>query len=382
MDFTYSFQIILIIALVVVAAVFAYYYFFRKEEEKQKERDVYVQALKYLAENDSRRAIEKLKETVRLDTTNVDAYIKLGDLLREQGLVNNAIRIHKDLTLRGTLTQDEQKKIWFSLGKDYWKAGKLESAENYFTKLKSDTEYLPRVIPFLIMIYDKTGKYGQAYDLLKDSGLHKEEKYKHRMALYRTLQGMEKMESGEGKEARVLFKEALKLDPEFVAPYLYMGDSYIKEERQEDAVRVWTDYCQKYPNRSYVLFSRLEKALYEQGYFNKIEELYENILKRDADNVHALIALSQILRKKGEYEAALNLLKENNRPEMDEDLILAEEVKILAEEGKLNVAAKKAIELIDRRITLGDQYICASCGYQSHEPFWKCPKCGALKLDL
>lgn len=270
------------------------------------------------------------------------------------------------------------------MGLDYWKMEKYESAEKWFAKLQSVPEYMVKIIPYLVKVFDKQEKYDKAFELLKNSALHREEKYKHRMAVYKVLMGLQLREKGEEKEARIIFKEAMKLDNAFVAPYLYIGDSYLQEEnRKDDAIKIWTEYCRKYPAKAHILFPRLEKAWYEKGFFKKIEELYESILKADDGNQYALLALSKILRKKGQYDAALNLLQENSKPEMDAALIKAEEAHILLEKGKAQQAAEISLDLIDTTLTGAQvRYACPVCGYTQEEPFWKCPKCKAVNTEL
>ena len=53
---------------------------------------------------DKKRALEKLRLAAIKDTSNIDAYLKIGDILRENGKVENAIKIHRQLTVRKGLS--------------------------------------------------------------------------------------------------------------------------------------------------------------------------------------------------------------------------------------------------------------------------------------
>ena len=48
---------------------------------------LYMEALRALVEGDDHTAFERLKATVNEDSHNLDAYIKLGDLLRRGSVV-------------------------------------------------------------------------------------------------------------------------------------------------------------------------------------------------------------------------------------------------------------------------------------------------------
>ncbi len=383
MESSVNYQFWLLLALILVGGALIYAYFFRRKEDSRSGDNSYLKALQFLTENDYRRAVEKLKEAVRQDSGNLEAYNKLGDVLREQGLLNNAIRIHKDLTLRATIKPDALIKAYFSLGLDYWKAKKYEKAETFFSKVTSDPLYGLKVIPYLLKYFELNEDYGKAIDLLKEKGLQKAEKYKHRLALYKVLLGLQAQQQGEAKNARILYREAIKIDSGFAAPYLYIGDSYLAEGKSDEAIKFWTEFCQKNPSKAYMLFPRLEKAWYEKGKFTKIEELYASILKNDPKNVHALLALSKILRKKGEFDNAASILQEYIHPDMDQELIEFEEANILFDQGRFEDAGEKALKLLNEKISYyAPVYKCPACGHVSDEPFWKCPECKALNLEL
>lgn len=383
MDPSLTNQFWFIIMLLILGALAFYYFYYRKKEDKSPHTDAYLLALKYMAENDNRRAVEKLKETVRHDTQNIDAYIKLGDILRMEGLYVNAIRIHKDLTLRGNIIEDDMHKIWFSLALDYWHSQKYDKAEIYFKKLLGINEYQERVVNYLTKIYEKNEEYKKAFAVLTNSPSANQKENKRKLALLKVMEGLEVVQQNDERNSRILFKEALKHDPWCVAAYMYLGDSYMREDRRDDAINTWMQFCKKAPKKSFVLFSKLEKAWYEKGQFSKIEELYESILKRDSHNTEALLALSSIYRKKGDYQTALSLVQDGFKQEMDEDVLNSEMVRILFEKAQFKEAAKQSLNLIDKFYTPQYQkYVCPECGYKSKEPFWKCSKCNAINLNL
>lgn len=330
-----------------------------------------------MAENDNRRAVEKFKEAVREDSDNIDAYLKLGDILRKEGMLKNAVRIHRDLSLRSHLKEEDKLKIWFSMGLDYWHLKNYEAAETYFKKLVEPNKFRLRAAPYLVKIYERGGRYKEAVRMIEKSGLVKDNTYKNKLVLFKVMEGTAEQEKGEGKAARILYKEALKKKPDCVAAVLYIGESYLKEERMEEALSIWSDFCQAYPQKARVLFPALEKAYFEQGNFNKIQELYETILKADPTNVPACKALSAILRKKGDFETALTLI--NSCQNGNEEALADEVIAILFEKGRYKEAAAKAIAAAKENAGQQARIIkCTNCGFRSAEFFIKCPKCGTV----
>ena len=72
-----------------------------------------------LVRGDSDNAIRLLRDVVKQDTNHLDAYLQLGDILREQGNSQNAIKIHQSLTVRPGLDEKLQIQIHQSLAQDY-----------------------------------------------------------------------------------------------------------------------------------------------------------------------------------------------------------------------------------------------------------------------
>jgi lipopolysaccharide biosynthesis regulator YciM len=302
-----------------------------------------------MAVGENRRAIEKFKEAVRVDSENIDAYIKIGIILRNEGLYNNAIRVHKDLLLRANLEDDERIEIKKNLALDYWQAGLPDKAEGYFNELRSNKSLFEWVTPYLLKIYEEKNDWVNASEVFQQSTQSSVEKGKIRLAMYKVQQGLAQAEQNDEKSARVLFKEAIKIDSSCAAGYLYQGDSYWRENRKSDAINTWNDLSKKIPEKAHLAFQRLEKAWYEKGQFSKIEELYQGILDKDSENIYAIIALADIYRKKGEYEQSLKLLNEAQKKEKFADIIQSQIIKVLMDKNEFEEAAKKALELVEKK---------------------------------
>ncbi len=377
MDSSLSIQVLSILILLTAAGWAFYFFYFKKQEKTAAQSKPYLSALKFMAENDNRRAVEKFKEAVREDSDNIDAYLKLGDILRKEGMLKNAARIHRDLSLRTGLNEEDKLKIWYSMGLDYWHLKNLEAAETYFKKLIEQKKYVLRVAPYLVKIYETGDRYKEAAKIIESTALVKDEKYQDRLVFLKVLEGLLEQEKGEGKNARILYKEALKKRPDCVSAVFCIGESYLTEERVEEALNIWSEFCYAYPQKAKVLFPSLEKTYFEKGNFNKIQELYETILKKDSQNVPACKALSAILRKKGDFDTALSLI--NSCQNGNEKPLAGEIVSILFEKGRYKEAAAKAIAVAEEETGRFTQiFKCNSCGYTSEKLFIKCPQCGTV----
>ncbi len=378
-------QIWFLLFIAAIAIFILYYiYSYRRSDQENKDNTAYLLGLKAMVEGEHRLAIEKFKEAVHQDTNNVDAYIKLGDVLRQSELSNNAIRIHKDLTLRGNIPEEQLRQLWYSLALDYWAAGKPDQAEVYLQKLLPFKRYKEKITPKLIELYEEKANYEKAFQILNKSQWAKSAEHKKKLALYKVLSALPLLENGKGKEARIAFKDALKIDDGNSAAYTFIGDSYLNENRLDDAIKTWMEFCKKYPKRAFILFPRLEKAWYDKGQFDKTEALYEQILKKDSNNRSALIALSRIYTKKGDYPTAIQLIEEGIKQGGEVHALKAELTRIYQAKSQYKDAANTALEILDNipQTSAEKPFVCPSCQLQTEDPFWKCPKCHALNLQL
>jgi len=348
---SFEFWLIVFIICAVVVGGFYLYYFFRKREEKKVDNS-YLLGLKYMVEGENRRAVEMFKEAVRHNSENIDAYIKLGVILRNENLYKNAIRIHKDLLLREKLTTELRSEINYNLAVDYIRSDSIDKALIYFEEIKSDKKYGSKIINHLLDIYEKNNNWDKAIDTIKSSTILKTEEGKQKHARFKVRKGEELDKTGNGKDARIIYKDALKIDPKCSSAYLLIGDSYIKENRSSDAINIWINFCEKIPESAHLAFERLEKAWYEKGQFSKTEELYSSILEKDEDNIHVIIRLAAIYGKKGDFKQALRILNDAQKKDTMQELVDFEIVKVLFENGQYKESSEKAIQLIEKTINL------------------------------
>ena len=110
---------------------------------KKDSTKLYIEALEALLQGDVENAILKLKDLVQYDTNNIRAYLRLGDIFRENQKAEQALKIHQSLILRKRLSKALQSEIYMSLAKDYFELKKFEKVQFYLLEiLKIDKKNL------------------------------------------------------------------------------------------------------------------------------------------------------------------------------------------------------------------------------------------------
>ena len=145
-----------------------------------------------LVRGDSENAIRLLRDVVKQDTNHLDAYLQLGDILRQEGNSQNAIKIHQSLTVRPGLDEKLQIQIHQSLAKDY-----LSLNETYLAKKEAEMildidKKESWATEFLLDLAEKNHNWGQAAQLIKTLEKNNSSDI-NRFARFKVYEGMENL---------------------------------------------------------------------------------------------------------------------------------------------------------------------------------------------
>jgi len=299
--------LIFVLLLAVTTGLYALIDKFFEKKEKS-ESVIYVEALRDLLDGREESAFSKLRQAVAEDSSNLDAYLRLGQILRQYGKPERALQVHKDLTLRGGMKDEQKASVLHQLASDYLALNNFDMAETAVKELlKYDSNSRWAHIQ-LLEIQQKSEKWDEAYDTAVSLMKIESNKSKRPLAAFKYKMGMNLYKKREYHKARVLFKDALGLDPKYVEAYIAIGDSYTQEGRHEDAVTFWEKLIEAVPDEGHLVLDRLEKTLYDLGRFGDIESICEKIMAQVPNDINAKLTLANIHKKKGELEAAERLL--------------------------------------------------------------------------
>ncbi|UCE05965.1 MAG: tetratricopeptide repeat protein [bacterium] len=362
------------IAVVIILAVI--YFALRFPKKKRDATIEYTTALNYLIIGEKRKALEKLRESLRLNTSNIDAYIKIGDILREQGSVDRAIKIHRGLTVRSNLTSAQKIDILKSLIKDYQAIEKYDRAIFVCQKLLEMTHNEVWVREIMLKLYERSRDWDGAFDILKKIQKQKDEKNGKLLALYKVEAGLKCIEQGKERDGRIKFREAIKLDKKCSPAYLYLSDSYIRENRYNDALTELKKFSSEVPQLSYLGFARIKDILFHEGIFGEVEKIFESLLQDNPDNESIRFSLADIYERKGELSRAIDLCHEALERNLESQQAKRYLAKFLTLTGNKERALQYALDLIENLMDRDEeQFTCNKCGFVSQEPKWRCPQC-------
>ena len=298
-------EYILMFSFLLVTTMVLYYLYERYFAHKSKtSSDIYLEALKDLLDGKQEKAFSKLREVVAEDSSNIDAYIRLGVILRENNKPAQALQVHKDLTLRSGLPVDLKAEILKHLYYDYSDLKEYDTAE---AALRELVEIKPKnrwALIKLLEIQKSQLKWDEAYETAVRLLKIEENKSKKPLAEFKFHMGEQLFKKREYHKARILFKEAIGLNPQYVDAYLAIGDSYQAEARFEDALNFWNKMISNVPQQGHQVIERLKKVLFELGRYGEMNKICENILSHAPKNLAARLCLAEFYEKKGDADLA------------------------------------------------------------------------------
>lgn len=347
-----------------------------KRSQRLRAASFYVEALKDLIRGGEESAFRHLKRVVREDTGNIDAYLKLGDIFRRRGELAKALQIHRQLTVRTDLGSPDRIELLKSLALDYMESEKDDRAIATLKELISLDRKDLWGHQQLIRQYEKREDWPQALSVQEAIFKITGQKDDALLALYEVQIGHQWAAQKEFHKARLKYKDALRRDRSCVPAYLGLGDAHQQEDRLDEAINSWRELLAKVPQKAYLAFGPLERALYEKGQFGEVAKLYRDLLERDSDNLRALLALAIIYDKKGDLDEAIQTCERALEVEPGSATARQFLVKFYQQRGDQAKVMENLEALVSSAAAAPERFVCQNCGHESPEPLWRCPQCG------
>lgn len=368
--------LVIILATIGVAAVIVYVSRRGQAQPQHLDLSAYIEGLKALLRGQDEQAFVKLKEAVTLDTENVDAYIRLGGILRRAKKPDQALQIHRDLTFRHNLTPEQKQEILTALYHDFMDlkddASAIRAANETLTVNPNDRFALSA----LLRTHEKAEEWKDAAAIRRKLDKLDSLDSSRTLALYKVFEGEELGSQNEPHRARLFFKEAIHLDKLCLAAYLAIGDSYYNEKRLEDAIGYWTKIITLRPEMGHLVFERLKKGFFEVGRYGDYAETLTGLLQAYPAHLTARLELAYFMEKKGEMEAARDhySVALDNHP----DSMLA---KLGLYRMHWGAGRREAADAVFKQIMKmavkreAGNLRCKTCGLDVETMIWRCPRC-------
>jgi len=372
----------IIIGFILISGILAYYLYTKVNPTKKSDiKELYAEGLDMLVSGKKYSAYNNFKEIISKDSNNVMAYLRLGQILRENGDNLKAIKIHKNLLLRKKLSSYELVELHKNLSKDYYNVDNATQSINECKKILEIDKKNEWAIKEIIKLYKENNKWVEAEKYLN---LYYREfpdrKNNQKIALYKTHQAIEFIKQKNYKEARLNLDASLALDSENSLTYFFIAKTYSEESnliydkalsvendgldkynnQQEyndfiklakdtlsKSIPLWTHFCEISPNKSWIVLPLLKDALFALDRYSELEDILNKLNEKFPENIEILLSLADYYSHKGEYDKSIEVI--DKAIDKDENSYLAKliDIKLRLEKDNNDQLSKKLDELIN-----------------------------------
>ncbi|MFH2055354.1 MAG: tetratricopeptide repeat protein [bacterium] len=342
------------IALLLLGAIAVLAFLVRRGRNRPDDRELYIDSLRSLLDGNQLVAFHKLKEVVRQNSDNIDAYLRLGQILARRGNAGNAIQIHTELLLRSELTAEQTEAIKASLVDDYIASKQFDKAIELLDQAFDHNPRQRRIGEKLLKLLKQTENWTEAEKVAERLYKQDHDAYQAQLAQVRIRLADHYQAGQQGKRARVLYKSAYHIDGTCAEALARVGDSYLLESRLEDAVKAWRQLVEAHPGKIQLVLPRLEKALFELGQFNALGSILEFVAEKDPENDEVLLALAELQVKKGNLQSAEEYLQQVLDAQPDNQAAIIGLAKLYREQGRSDEAFDILEQLYRKREKVAD----------------------------
>jgi len=335
----------------------------------------YFRGLSYILSNETDRALVEFIKVAQMSSDTSEIYLALGQLFRNTGEVDRAIRIHRNLLLRSSLPDDITLQTMFEIGLDYKKAGLIERAGRTFEELHEKFPTYVDALQELGGIYEMCREWDKAIKVQKKlADLSGNSDSDNILAHLTTEMAKEAEQSGKASKAMSLYRQAININKSCMDAWLHLGDLQLKKGKEQEAVASWTKAFEISPNLVALVVGRLSQLSPEKAREVK-SDFYQNYLDTYADNVHFIFCYIDFLLDENRTSEAADWIKEMMSAYPD----AAEIFPAVARLVKLSESCEQYQPFLKDFFAIYKPslkpYQCCQCGYQLDEVVWKCPKC-------
>ncbi len=334
----------------------------------------YIRGMYAMLTGDVETAIENLSKVVELSSDPIEVYLALGNLYRQRGQIDRAIRVHQSLLTRAGLSEEDRVLALNALGMDFRTGGLMDRSMKTFRESLALSPKDPDALTHLVKLSEDLGEWGDAYDYAVR--LHKVRRHRDpSIQSYLLAQKAQRLAEG-GMHLRAAWDlhRAIRLYPENMMAYIFLARLRLKVGKPEKARRVLQKALRAIPHKSFMVLGLLkEVSLQTQdvaGYMQTLHSLAEEHHQKRA-MLQLLQEYLDLKRRDQVMPLVRELVKHFGRSRLVQrtlwDLLRKG---LLSQEEQDELTAMLAAS--DQML---DHFNCIYCGYKTLEILHRCPNC-------
>jgi lipopolysaccharide biosynthesis regulator YciM len=310
---------------------------------------------------------------LRREPGHAAAHARLGELACARGDDSGALR-HFLQAMR----VDERPEIMVAAADAYGRVGRLDDAVALYGDVIARA---PGHLTALRALRDLTAAGGRWTDAAAaqerlvgavDSRVRAAEQVE--LAGLHYERGRARATAGASDDAISAFRDALRVQPDFVPAAVALGDAYLAAGDAAQAVKVWERAAESQP--ALPLLSRIERQRREEGRPTRMIALYQAAVARAPDNLAVALALGRVYFDLHMLDEAAEQLEKVEVRMPDLPVIHAYLGAVFERRGQVREALEEYRRALRALSSFEWPHRCAACG--AEHPGWadRCPSCG------
>jgi lipopolysaccharide assembly protein B len=336
----------------------------------------YVQGLQYLAGGQIERAIPELLRVVRSDPDAIAVALLLGNLHREIGRVERAIKVHKGLLERLELSRAERAHVLACLGMDYRDAGFVDRSLRTFEEVLDLDPKNVHALLGLQRLHEDQQRWQDALFIHRRLARLQRSDRGAEQAYLQTEIGNDAARVGDTAAAEKAYQAAIGSHPQVFPAYLGLADLYLQTDAGK-AVHSLERALAARPDLAYLTFDRLARAYAASSEPERFVSLCERLIHEDPRDWRARLALAKHLRRAERPQEAFGLLLRAVEGNPQALALHIELWRTLNDLGVRHPASDEYVALAESSVFYTDPHLCTRCRYRADDMLWRCPHCHA-----
>lgn len=335
----------------------------------------YFRGLNYLVNEQPDKAIECFVRMLEVDSDTVEIHLAVGNLFRQRGEVDRAIRIHQNLITRSTLSKSQRAQSLLELALDYMRAGLFDRAESLCKELIGMEARTGRALALLSDIYQQEKEWKQAIAVTRRLQEKTGQPMEQAIAQFYCELAEQARVAGNVDEARGKIQEALNVDPDCVRASIILGEMAAAAGDCRQAIRAYQQVEGQDPAYLPEVIPDLVSS-YRQC--KAADELLDYLLKLFAERggVTVLLALVDLIeQEKGKAEAVRFLRQHLHSHPSLRGVARLMEMGLNSQDEETRDTLALLNETVVKALEEKPIYQCTQCGFAGKSLHWHCPGC-------
>jgi lipopolysaccharide assembly protein B len=335
----------------------------------------YFKGLNYLLNEQTDKAIECFVRMLEVDSDTVEIHLAVGNLFRQRGEVDRAIRVHQNLIIRPTLSKSQRAYALLELAQDYMRAGLFDRAEALCRELIDMEMHTGRALTLLSDIYQQEKEWEQAIVVTQRLRDKTGRPLERAIAHFHCELAEQARDEGNPQEARRRIEQALACDPDCVRASMIRGEMAIAAGDYKEAIRAYRQVERQDPAYVPEVISPLVNSYRQQGETVKLLDCLQKVYA-ERGGATVLSAVVDVIEQQHGRDAALNYLKRHlhDHPSLRGVARLMEMKVDTDNQGMRDILALLK-DTVEQVLEEKPVYQCTHCGFAGKALHWHCPGC-------